>query len=251
MARGLARNAQIWHELYRPNSRQRTVAVKTQAGPDAALSPSPAQPSVAGFGFFVGCNQLLRRFWGMNVGCGGILASPLGVVLRAANQDNNDCRWQSYLCFVPRSGKGGVIGIFELLPFIGQHPLSLAPLDSSPIGEPSFPCCPLWWKCRGSGKGGVVGNFGLVPFNEQHPLSLALLDSSPTGEPRELLRIRLGFHKAVSACCKPLSQARWACQLPVQGRQGDQAFSSKCMDRDLKRVSITCLAVARMSTWAT
>ena len=96
---------------------------------------------------------------------------PLGVVLRAANQDNNDCRWQSYLCFVPRSGKGSVIGIFELLPFIGQH-----------------------------------------------PLSLALLDSSPIGEPRELLRIRLGFHKAVSACCKPLSQARWACQLPFQGR---------------------------------
>ena len=74
--------------------------------------------------------------------------------------------------------------------------------------------------CRVSGKGGVVGNFGLVPFNEPHPLSLALLDSSPTGEPR--------------------------------GKAGvNQAFSSKCMDRDLNRVSITCLAVARMSTWAT
>ena len=48
---------------------------------------------------------------------------PLGVVLRAANQDSNDCRWQSYLCFVPRSGKGGVVGDFELLPFIEQHPL--------------------------------------------------------------------------------------------------------------------------------
>ena len=35
---------------------------------------------------------------------------PLGVVLRAANQDSNDCRWQSYLCFVPRSGKGGDVG---------------------------------------------------------------------------------------------------------------------------------------------
>ena len=82
MARGLARNAQIWHELYRPNSRQRTVAAKTQAGPNAA--PSPAQPSVAGFGFFVGCNQLLRRFWGMNVGCGGILAAPAGGKCREA-----------------------------------------------------------------------------------------------------------------------------------------------------------------------
>ena len=65
------------------------------------------------------------------------LLPPLGVVLRAANQDSNDCRWQSYLCFVPRSVKGGAVGIFELLPFIGQHPLS-QPLRaaSSPIGEP-------------------------------------------------------------------------------------------------------------------
>ena len=52
------------------------------------------------------------------------LLPPLGVVLRAANQDSNDCRWQSYLCFVPRSGKGGAVGDFELLPFIEPHPLS-------------------------------------------------------------------------------------------------------------------------------
>ena len=61
---------------------------------------------------------------------------PLGVVLRAANQDSNDCRWQSYLCFVPRSGKGGAVGSFELSPFNEPHPLSLAKLDSSPTGEP-------------------------------------------------------------------------------------------------------------------
>ena len=68
----------------------------------------------------------------------GALSSlpPLGVVLRAANQDSNDCRWQSYTCFVPRSGKGGAVGSFELLPFNGRHPLSLAKLDSSPTGEP-------------------------------------------------------------------------------------------------------------------
>ena len=86
------------------------------------------------------------------------------------------------------SGKGGVVGNFELVAFNEQHPLS-QPLRaaSSPTGEPRFPCCPLWGKCRVSGKGGVVGNFGLVTFNEQHPLSLALLDSSPTGEPRSLL----------------------------------------------------------------
>ena len=38
---------------------------------------------------------------------------------------------------VPRSGKGGAVGSFELLPFNGRHPLS-QPLRaaSSPIGEP-------------------------------------------------------------------------------------------------------------------
>ena len=85
------------------------------------------------------------------------------------------------------SGKGGVVGNFGLVPFIGRHPLSLALLDSSPTGEPRFPCCPRWGKCRVSGKGGVVGNFGLSPFIEQHPLSLAPLDSSPIGEPRRAL----------------------------------------------------------------
>ena len=65
---------------------------------------------------------------------------PLGVVRRAANQDCNDCRWQSYLCFVPRSGKGGAVGTFEPLPFNEPHPLSQAVRPaSSPIGEPRFP----------------------------------------------------------------------------------------------------------------
>ena len=68
---------------------------------------------------------------------GTLSLPPLGVVLRAANQDSNDCRWQSYLCFVPRSGKGGVVGIFELFPFNEPHPLSQAVRPaSSPIGEP-------------------------------------------------------------------------------------------------------------------
>ena len=35
------------------------------------------------------------------------LLPPLGVVLRAANQDSNDCRWQSLLCFVPRKRQRG------------------------------------------------------------------------------------------------------------------------------------------------
>ena len=160
----------------------RTVSSKQQAtdscGEDSGRTrrgplPVPRATIRCGFWFFVGCNQLLRRFWGMNVGCGGILAAPAGGGAPRSESRYNDCRWQSYLCFVPRSGKGG-----------------------------------------------AVGDFWLLPINEPHPLSLALLDSSPTGEPR--------------------------------GKAGvNQAFSSKCMDRDLNRVSITCLAVARMSTWAT
>ena len=130
---------------------------------------------------------------------GAFLAAPLGVVLRAANQDSNDCRWQSYTCFVPRSGKGGVVGDFELLPFIEQHPLSQ-------------PC-----RFRSAVKSA----------------------SSPIGEPSGLLRIRPGFHKGMSAyretplrlaksrltavarlhgACGRTSQALWACQLPFQGR---------------------------------
>ena len=48
------------------------------------------------------------------------LLPPLGVVLRAANQDSNDCRWQSYLCFVPRSGKGGAVGWLRAVHFTTQ-----------------------------------------------------------------------------------------------------------------------------------
>ena len=92
---------------------------------------------------------------------------PLGVVLRAANQDSNDCRWQSYLCFVPRSGKGGGVGIFELFPFNEPHPLSQ-------------PC-----RFRSAVKSA----------------------SSPIGEPSGLLRIRLGYHEAIGACRNPSAAA--------------------------------------------
>ena len=41
---------------------------------------------------------------------------------------------------VPRSGKGGAVGIFDLLPFNEPHPLSQAVRPaSSPIGEPRKP----------------------------------------------------------------------------------------------------------------
>ena len=73
----------------------------------------------------------------------GLPAPPLGsrVSLAApagggAPRPSRCPRWGK--CRV--SGKGGVVGIFELVPFIEPHPLSLALLDSSPIGEPSsFP----------------------------------------------------------------------------------------------------------------
>ena len=97
------------------------------------------------------------------------LLPPLGVVLRAANQDSNDCRWQSYLCFVPRSGKGGAVGSFKLFPFNEPHPLSQ-------------PC-----RFRSAVKSA----------------------SSPSGEPSGLLRIRLGYHEAIGACRKtPLRLAK-------------------------------------------
>ena len=61
---------------------------------------------------------------------------PLGVVLRAANRDSNDCRWQSYLCFVPQSGKGGGVGDFELLqPSNGTPSVSPFGLPAPPLGS--------------------------------------------------------------------------------------------------------------------
>ena len=71
------------------------------------------------------------------------------------------------------SGKGGVVGNFELVPFIGRHPLSqplraassptgeprplLPPPGSrgslaAPTGEPRFPCCPRWGAERAGGQ---------------------------------------------------------------------------------------------------
>ena len=59
---------------------------------------------------------------------------------------------------VPRSVKGGADGIFELLPFIGQHPLS-QPLRaaSSPIGEPRYDQTSPERGGRRNSAGGVSG----------------------------------------------------------------------------------------------
>ena len=72
--------------------------------------------------------------------------------------------------------------------------------------------------CREAAKGVSSVALGCHHSSNNTPSVSLCSTAPPEGEPRELLRIRLGFHKAVSACCKPLSQARWACQLPFQGR---------------------------------
>ena len=128
---------------------------------------------------------------------------PLGVVLRAANQNSNDCRWQSYLCFVPRSGKGGVVGNFELLPFNEPHPLSLALLDSSPIGEPRASLPPLGEVPR-SGKGGDVGWLRVVHFPIQ-----------PTAPPLRLAKSRLTAVARLHGACASLSQPLRAASSPI------------------------------------
>ena len=100
------------------------------------------------------------------------------VMIASGNHTSVSCRV---------SGKGGVVGNFELVAFNESHPLSQAVRPaSSPTGEPRFPCCPHWGWCRDSGKGGGIGNFEPLPSNEPHPLSQPLrAASSPIGEPRE------------------------------------------------------------------
>ena len=116
---------------------------------------------------------------------------------------------------VPRSGKGGVAGNFESLPFNEPHP------SVSPYGLPAPP----------------PGSQGMRQTSPERGGGATALEGSGA-----VRRIPIGMHPG------EFVQAPWA---SPGGSQGDQAFSSKCMDRDLKRVSITCLAVARMSTWAT
>ena len=150
----------------------------------------------------------------------------------------------------PLKGEVPRVSVAEGFPAVRRIPIGMHRGEFVPA-----PCCPLWgWcsaqrikitmiaggnhtsvSCRSSGKGGVVSNFEMLPFNEQHPLSQPVrAASSPLGEPRGPLRIRPGFHKAVSACretplrlaksrltavarlhgaCGRTSQARWACQL--------------------------------------
>ena len=145
--------------------------------------------------------------------------------------------------------------------FCGMQPIVAAILGDE-CWMRRYPRCPRWRKCREAAKG-----VSLVILSRCHstnrtpsvspyglpappPGSQGMRQTSPergggatapegSGAVR---RIPIGMHQGEFVQA-PLASPG--------GSQGDQAFSSKCMDRDLNRVSITCLAVARMSTWAT
>ncbi len=112
---------------------------------------------------------------------------PLGVVLRAANQDINDCRRQSCLCLVPQSGKGGVVGIF----LSRHHSTNRTP--SATRQEPPDGGCSLAWRLR-------IAKSALTGCQLPHRGA------------KKTLRIRPGFHKTAGACRNP-SAAAAAAQL--------------------------------------
>ena len=118
------------------------------------------------------------------------------VMIAGGNHTSVSCR---------DSGKGGVVSNFEMLPFNEQHPLSqpVRPA-SSPIGEPSFPCCPRWGKCRAAAKG--------------VPLVFLSCYHSTNHTPLRLAKNRLTAVARLHGACGRTSQALWACQLPFQGR---------------------------------
>ena len=89
---------------------------------------------------------------------------------------------------VPRSGKGGAVGIFEPLPFNEPHPLSQAVRPaSSPIGEPS------------------EGDTNSPKFHKTA--------STCRETPLRLAKSRLAAVARLHGACGRTSQALWACQL--------------------------------------
>ena len=115
---------------------------------------------------------------------------PLGVVLRAANQDINDCRWQSCLCLVPQSGKGGAVGIF----LSRHHSTNRTP--SATRQEPPDGGCSLAWRLR-------IAKSALTGCQLPHRGA------------KKTLRIRPGFHKTAGTCRNP-SAAAAAAQLCIK-----------------------------------
>ena len=83
------------------------------------------------------------------------------VMIAGGNHTSVSCR---------DSGKGGVVSNFEMLPFNEPHPLSQpVRAASSPIGEPSFPCCPRWGKCRAAAKGVLLVTLSCYHSSDDTP----------------------------------------------------------------------------------
>ena len=95
------------------------------------------------------------------------------------------------------------------------------PIWNAPRRIRRDPCCPLWGKCRAAAKG--VPSVALSCFHStNHTPSVSLAGSevpsslpAPPSGSQEIVRIRLRFHKTVSACCNP-SAAAAAAQLCIK-----------------------------------
>ena len=145
--------------------------------------------------------------------------------------------------------------------FCGMQPIVAAILGDE-CWMRRYPRCPRWGKCREAAKGVSLVILSRCHSTNRTPsVSPYGLPAPPPGSQgmRQTSPERGGGATApegsgaVRRIPIEMHQGEFV-QAPLAspgGSQGDQAFSSKCMDRDLKRVSITCLAVARMSTWAT
>ena len=123
--------------------------------------------------------------------------------------------------------KGEPSGLLRIRPrfhkTIGAYrkPLSQALWACQLPFQGRFSRCPLWGKCREAAKGVSLVTLSCCHSSYYTPSVRPFgLPAPPKGEPSGLLRIRPRFHKTIGAYRKPLSQPRWACQLPFQGSQG-------------------------------
>ena len=129
-------------------------------------------------------------------------------------------------CLRIRLGFHRTVGAYcetpQSAPFGLPAPLSGALFSLPPFGGGApRPCCPLWGKCREAAKG--VPLVALSCFHStSHTPSVSLAGSevpsslpAPPSGSQEIVRIRLRFHKTVSACCNP-SAAAAAAQLCIK-----------------------------------
>ena len=113
---------------------------------------------------------------------------------------------------VPRSGKGGAVGIFEPLPFIEQHPLSQPCRFRSAVKSASSP-----------NGGAKVGLARICP--RFHKAIGAYCET-----PLRLAKSRLAAVARLHGACGRTSQAQRACQLPFQGRFSCCPLWGKCRE---------------------